>query len=195
MTSGISRQTAAAVDALFRSEAGELFAFTVAKLTQGNRDKADDLVQLTFQAAAMNWDELRRRDHAGRRRWLYRVIRNKAVDQWRATTRLVPIDDLAERQAPHVPGADQQALSAVALRAAWAVIQAMPPDRARVVYLRWQEEWSTNEIAAWLGIEPSTVRGHVKRARDELMIAVRPQVPFDEDPERPDQTWEGGAAL
>ncbi|WP_422125789.1 RNA polymerase sigma factor, partial [Streptomyces graminilatus] len=46
---------------------------------------AHDLVQETFQAAAMQWTTLRDYDTGGQRAWLYRVLKNKVFDQWGAT--------------------------------------------------------------------------------------------------------------
>lgn len=44
----------------------------------------------------------------------------------------------------------------------------MPQVRQRVAFLKWGEEWSSAEIADLLGISQSTVRAHLKLARDEL---------------------------
>ena len=55
--------------------------------------------------------------------------------------------------------------------------------RQKVAFLRWNEDWSAAEIAGWLGIAQATVRGHLKEARDELIIQVGAQVPFIGDPE------------
>ena len=75
------------------------------------------------------------------------------------------------------------ALSSTALTKCWAVIQGMPPVRQKVAYLRWSEDRSSAEIADLLGISPNTVRGHLKVARDELMVQVGADVPFISDPE------------
>jgi DNA-directed RNA polymerase specialized sigma24 family protein len=56
----------------------------------------------------------------------------------------------------------------------------MPPMRQRVAFLRWGEEWTCAEIAEWLGISSSTVRAHLKHARDELAVVIGPDVPFAE---------------
>lgn len=51
----------------------------------------------------------------------------------------------------------------------------MPQARQRIAFLKWGEEWSSAEIADLLGISPSTVRAHLKLARDELVDAVGSQ--------------------
>jgi RNA polymerase sigma-70 factor (ECF subfamily) len=54
----------------------------------------------------------------------------------------------------------------------------MPPVRQRVAFLKWGEDLSCAEIAELLGITSSTVRAHLKRARDELTQEVGPEIPF-----------------
>ena len=50
-------------------------------------------------------------------------------------------------------------------------------------------DWSSAEIAELLGISQSTVRVHLKKARDALAEEIGPEVPFD-DPD--DGTGKGG---
>lgn len=54
----------------------------------------------------------------------------------------------------------------------------MPKARQRVAFLKWGEEWSSAEIAELLGITQSTVRAHLKLARDELAEEMGSQIPF-----------------
>jgi RNA polymerase sigma-70 factor (ECF subfamily) len=49
--------------------------------------------------------------------------------------------------------------------------------------LRWSEDWTSAEVASWLGISQDTVRGHLKVAREELMAQAGADVPFISDPE------------
>ena len=83
MVSRIPAETAEAVATLFRAESSGLFGYACT-LPNVNRSDAEDLVQVTFQAAALAWEHpLRALDQESRRRWLYRVLRNKAIDQCR----------------------------------------------------------------------------------------------------------------
>ncbi|MEU6040589.1 sigma-70 family RNA polymerase sigma factor [Actinomadura sp. NPDC047616] len=182
------------IAALFRAEAENLFGFAWAALTQGDTETASDLVQQTFQAAVQAWAELRMRSPEGQRRWLYRVLKNKAIDEWRKRRRIHLVDEVAVEDPHGEESLDvgRQVLSAAALQECWNVIAKMPPDRARVAFLHWAEDWSTREIADLLGISSSTVRGHLWKARTELLLRVGPQVPFIEDPEQED--WGRGTA-
>jgi len=56
----------------------------------------------------------------------------------------------------------------------------MPEMRQRVAFLKWGEEWSSAEIAEVLGITQSTVRAHLKLARDELAEEIGPEITFED---------------
>ncbi|MCP9953811.1 RNA polymerase sigma factor [Actinomadura madurae] len=190
----ISPEEQAAVCVLFRAEAEGLFAFAWAALTQGDAETARDLVQQTFQAAILAWADLAVRDTEGQRRWLYRVLKNKAIDEWRKQRRVCPVDEVETDDPIDHDSLEvgRQVLCAAALQECWNLIAKMPSDRARVAHLCWGEGWTTREIADELGIAASTVRGHIMKARNELLLRVGPQVPFIDDPE--EEGWGKGTA-
>ena len=64
----------------------------------------------------------------------------------------------------------------------------MPKTRQRIAFLKWGEDWSSAEIAELMGISQSTVRAHLKLARDEL-AAIRPQIPFADSGDDTDEGW------
>lgn len=176
MTPRIPEHAAREVACLFATVAQDLHRFAC-RLTHGDNALAEDLVQEVFKAAALKWDEVRKKDLDRQRAWLFRVLKNKEISNWRTSSRCQITPDIEE------PAADpnsthEKALHAIALDRCWAVIKAMPPNRHRVAYLRWHEAWSTDEIANFLNITPSTVRVHLKNARDELKTAVGPDVVF-----------------
>lgn len=181
MTRRIGEEIAAEIKQLFLETSARLHAYACT-LPNVDDHMADDLVQEAFQAAALAWDKLAGRDAEGRRRWLFTVVRNKTVDHWRRDRNSAPSPD-----PPEVPSAADatadRALSAAALTKCWAAVERMPPIRKKVAFLRWSEDWTSAEIAAWLGITQGTVRGHLKVAREELMIQAGADVPFIGDPE------------
>jgi RNA polymerase sigma-70 factor (ECF subfamily) len=136
-------------------------------------------VQVTFHAAAVEWERtLSSLNDDSRRKWLHRVLRNKAIDQWRATTsRQLPLEQLERTTGPREE-TFRNALSSIILQRCWERIANMPPARQRVAFLVWGEEWTCAEIAGVLGVSPSTVRAHLKLARDELADVIGPDVPF-----------------
>jgi RNA polymerase sigma factor (sigma-70 family) len=181
VTRRISEDIAAEITVLFLATAPGLRAYACT-LPNVDESKADDLVQEAFQAATLAWNNMAGRDMAGRRAWLFAVVRNKTVDQWRKDRNSVPITELPEPPFFRDPTADY-ALSGMALAKCWAVIQGMPPIRKKVAFLRWSEGWTSAEIGDWLGISQATVRGHLRAARGELMIEAGADVSFISDPE------------
>jgi RNA polymerase sigma-70 factor, ECF subfamily len=176
----IPAETAEAMAALFRAEARGLFGYA-STLPNVTKPDAEDLVQVTFQEAALAWERLGSLDEETRRKWLYRVLRNKAIDQWRAHgSRQSSWEQIDTAVSPAL-GTYRAALSSIALQRCWDMIKLMPQARQRIAFLKWGEEWSSAEIARLMGISQSTVRGQLKLARDELAVAVGPQVPFAED--------------
>lgn len=160
------------------AESAGLFGYA-RTLPKVSHSDAEDLVQVTFQAAAMKWEQsLRSLDEESRRRWLYRVLRNKAIDQWRTGgSRLVFSEQLESASGPQHE-TYRNALSSIVLQRCWDRIAKMPETRQRVAFLKWGEEWSSAEIAELLGISQSTVRVHLKLARDELAEGIGPEIPF-----------------
>lgn len=185
----ISPEAAEAVALLFREEAAGLFRYACT-LPGVHRADADDLVQATFQAAAVNWAQgLCSLSHEQRRGWLYRVLHNKAIDQWRTCgSRQVPSEQVEETTKPR-QDTYLHAMWSIVLERCWDRISRMPEARQRVAFLKWRMDWSTAEIADLLGISKSTVRAHVKDARDALAEEIGPDVHFD-DPD--DGTREEG---
>jgi len=126
----------------------------------------DDLVQITFQEAARAWDTLGPRSPEDREKWLYAVLRNKAVDECRKTCRVDPTPD--EPGAGLPPDPAEVAEQSLTLARCWAHIGGMSAKRQQIAFLAWQMGWRTDEIAAHLGIAQSTVRGHLHVVRRRL---------------------------
>jgi len=180
---------AAEVEVLVIRAADDLYRRALRNM-QGDRPAAEDLVQEVFHAAVRSWGKIRQLPPDQQRAWLFAVLRNKFADHNRACQRLEPVGDLPgpDRAADDV---DRAALSRIVVERCWKVIKKMPPVRHRVAVLHWGENWTPKEIAAALGMAQSTVRGHLKRARDQLAAEVGPDLlvvdEFDQDPD----TWQG----
>jgi RNA polymerase sigma factor (sigma-70 family) len=174
--SQISPETARAVTALVQDEAAALLGYACT-LPGVSLHDAEDLVQATFQTAAMDWERLLcHLDPESRRRRLFRVLKNKAIDTWRKVgSRQVPSEHLRcipdKKHDPY-----RHTVSSIVLQHCWDRIAGMPMTRQKVAFLRWGEEWTSAEIADLLGISQATVRGHLKQARDELTEALGPKL-------------------
>jgi RNA polymerase sigma factor (sigma-70 family) len=174
----ISAEAADAVEVLFRAEAARLFGYACT-LPSVSRSDAEDLLQVTFYAAAVEWERrLSCLDEESRRRWLYRVLRNKAIDQWRASKPFRLSPEPVEAMPLTLRETHHEALCSIVLQRCWGRIGRMPTMRQRVAFLKWGEDWSCADIANLLGITTSTVRAHLKLARDELAAEIGPEVPF-----------------
>jgi RNA polymerase sigma-70 factor (ECF subfamily) len=180
---------AAEVEALVIRTADDLYRRAL-KNMQGDRPAAEDLVQEVFHAAVRSWGKIRPLPPDQQRAWLFAVLRNKFADHNRSCQRLEPVGDLPGSDSA-ADDVDRVALSRIVVERCWKVIKKMPPVRHRVAILRWGENWTPKEIAAALGMTQSTVRGHLKRARDQLAAEVGPDLlvvdEFDQDPD----TWQG----
>jgi RNA polymerase sigma-70 factor (ECF subfamily) len=136
-----------------------LFRFLFVLL--GDRDTATDCAQDTFVRA---YDNLRRGRPvtAG---WLYKVARNRAMDEFRRKRREGPALDALEALpatgeiAPEASAAMQQAFAH------------LPADDRLVLYLVAVEGLGGLEIAEMLGIKPNAARMRICRARERFRLA------------------------
>jgi RNA polymerase sigma-70 factor (ECF subfamily) len=169
----IPEQTAEEVGALFTKVVHDLHRYAMT-LVQGDHAAAEDLVQEAFHDVALAWPTLRDCEHGHQRAWLFTVTRNKAIRRWKAGTRVEVGTERLERQGKVTAAEDtwHKTICALTLDECRKVLERMPPTRSRVAYLRWYEQWSTREIADLLGIARSTVRVHLKTARDELAVVL-----------------------
>ncbi|MEU6073318.1 sigma-70 family RNA polymerase sigma factor [Micromonospora sp. NPDC047074] len=169
------------IEHFYRQEAGDLYRYACSH-SAGRESERWDLVQTTFHEAIRAWRKVGRYGPDERRRWLRRVLKNKAIDLWR---RQHVVDLFADVSHPHPRSDDtsERAEFAIALANCWRVIEQMPPVRRSVVALFWGESWAPNRVAGHLGLAPSTVRGHLLEARRQLRASIGHLVPFIDDEE------------
>jgi RNA polymerase sigma-70 factor, ECF subfamily len=129
-----------------------LFAFLI--VLSGNEHTASDLVQDTFLRAYENLA----RGKPVTVQWLYKVARNRAMDEFRRQrrehVRTEPIDNASTEDV------DYSDRTAEVHRA---LLQLSPDDR-EVLYLAEVDGFRSKEIAQMLGILPGTVRMRLSRA-------------------------------
>jgi RNA polymerase sigma-70 factor (sigma-E family) len=135
--------------------------FRGALVLTGNREAAEDLVQETLERACRKWRTIAAKDSP--EAYVRRIMVNLANDRWRRFRRTVPHQDGGDRAAPgddygQVDTRDQL------VRA----LQGLPMRMRTVVVLRYFHDLSDDEIAADLGISPSTVRSQLARGIDRL---------------------------
>jgi len=132
--------------------------FRYAYALTGNYDLAQDCTQDAFLRAYAN---LRKRRPVTAT-WLYTVVRNLAMDEFRRRRKVSAGDEDLERVPVEGIG------EGTALRAAFADLS---PDDRSVLYLLAVEGYSPEEIASLLGTTYGAVRMRISRARQRLRLA------------------------
>jgi RNA polymerase sigma-70 factor (ECF subfamily) len=167
------------LEACFRAHAKYVFEHACV-LTRGDQALAHDLVQATFEAAAMNWQGLRDRAEEQRRNWLHRTMANIAVNGFRreaAFRERMPRLEYLYRKVQVDPL--EQAFSSIMLERCWQVIKGLPERQHAVAMLRWGLDMKQNEIAAVLNMAEKTVSVHLSRVRRRLLIQLGEDYPLD----------------
>lgn len=161
------------VAALWEREAKGLASYAMVR-TGGDKAAAEDLVQQTFMAAFLQWDEsLVGLDAEERRNWLRSVCRRRWIDGIRRETlgdRLqADVERLYDRVSPDPAHA---VIARDDLDRCWQVLRQLSPRRREVALLYFIEQQSVLRIAEILGIQASGVRKHVAKARQALRETV-----------------------
>jgi RNA polymerase sigma-70 factor (sigma-E family) len=148
-------------------DGGRLLGFAL--LLTGDRQDAEDLVQMALLRSAGRWSAAREQPEGYTRA----VLVNLARDRWRVRRRqrTEPLgDDLAcpaDAAAGDITAAvlDRQML----LRAC----RGLPVQQRAVLVLRFWEDRTVDETAAVLGCTPGTVKSHTHRALARLRLALQ----------------------
>ena len=153
------------VRALYAEHAAALLRFTL-RMTDGDRQRAEDIVQETLLRAWLHPEAIAERPA---RPWLFAVARNLAVDAHRArkarpqevgegALNLVPVPDEADR-----------------VLESWAVadaLSALRPDHRQVLLETYYRGRSVAEASAVLGIPAGTVKSRAFYALRALRLAL-----------------------
>jgi len=154
-------------EAYVARDGGRLLGFAV--LLAGDRQDAEDLVQLALLRSAGRWSAARQHPEAYTRT----VLVNLARDRWRVRRRR-HLETLAADLAPLSPAAAGDTAAAVLdrqllLRAC----RVLPVRQRAVLVLRFWEDRSVQETAAVLGCTEGTVKSHTHRALARLRLALQ----------------------
>jgi RNA polymerase sigma-70 factor (ECF subfamily) len=150
--------------------------------TLGDRELAADLVQDTFEAAAIAWAALRGHPSGRQRAWLLGTLAHKDISELRrqlAFRRRQP--EIHARYQPTAADTEAAALNAIALARAREVIDAMPPRQREIALMRWRDRMRATDIAAALGIAEGTVHAQLHGARRKLVAGLERYYPFGTD--------------
>jgi RNA polymerase sigma-70 factor (ECF subfamily) len=159
------------VDQLVRADGPALRRY-VARLLPGDPGRAEDIVQETFLRAWRHVDLLVGLAAAeDRRRWLFRVAHNVAVD-WLRRRAARPVELTGELPALADPAGQDQLDAVLSRRMLATAFEALSgPHRATLVYLYWLDG-SHAEVAAALGVPAGTVKSRHHVAVRALRTAL-----------------------
>jgi RNA polymerase sigma factor (sigma-70 family) len=150
------------------------------------RDAADEIVQESLVCAHL---AIRRGDEvASLRAWLYRIVRNKALNLIRDRGPIgVPLDEShAAFETPEIASERKQTLRQVV-----DAVNGLPHNQRDAIVLREFEGRSYDEIAGRLGLSDPAVRGLLNRARVTIRRAAAALAPLW--PSRLAELWSASA--
>lgn len=133
-----------------------------------NRANADDLVQDCLERAVRRWSQ--RRDGEVRA-WLFTILHNLAVDQFRRSAvrgNHVAIDEVNEENLGEVAVQEQKLM----YRDVWNKLGRLPEEQRAVLLLVAVEDLSYADAAKVLNIPVGTVMSRLSRARARLQQAL-----------------------
>ncbi len=159
---------------------------TALRLTRNAAD-AEDLVQETFAKAMASPGRSQPGTNLGR--WLYRIMFNKFVDDYRKRTREPWLTaGLASREADprwsrssaDGRSAEDQALDHVMQAEVVAAIRALPPGYRLMVYLADVDGLGYQQIADLTGVSVGTVKTSIHRGRGQIRARLRARYPVED---------------
>jgi RNA polymerase sigma-70 factor (ECF subfamily) len=153
--------------ALYDDHAPVLLAY-VMRLTDGDRSRAEDIVQETLLRAWRNLDRLDEHDGPVRP-WLFTVAQRLAIDAHRARRARPP--EVGDAALALVPGLDQieGTLNRIVVVDA---LEALTPEHRAVIVETYYQGRSVAEAALVLGIPPGTVKSRCYYALRALKLAL-----------------------
>ena len=129
--------------------------FAVARRMLGHDGDAEDAVQATFLRVFRHAGAYRREWRGST--WLYRILTNVCVDQWRKRRRLREAGELGDEPTAAAPqGARVDVDRALAK---------LPPEARAILVLCYVEDFSYAEIARARGVTVNTVKTQLRRAK------------------------------
>ncbi|MFF4866779.1 RNA polymerase sigma factor [Streptomyces sp. NPDC001231] len=168
-------ETRRQIAALWEQEAEWLVRYAMIR-TGEDKSAAEDLVQMAFLAAAVQWGSLINRTDDERRNWLRSVVHHKWVDGIRRSRKLERLDmEEREKYASRGPDLLDVVFARADLERCLEVIRGLPERRRQIAVLFFIEQYSVARIAYLLDLQPSGVRKHISLARAAVRKAVKPE--------------------
>ncbi len=129
----------------------------------GDRHLAEDAAQEAFAKAAMHLSKLRKADQFGS--WVASICRNEARDLCRVRRQSQTGEQAAQEEV--------QADTDDAGEAVRVALRELPEEAREVVFLRFYDGLSYDQISAVLGISEQAINGRLRRAKRKLADLLR----------------------
>lgn len=157
----------AALQAIYRREAGAMIG--VATRIVKRRELAEEVVQEAFVAIWRNASRFDPSIGSGRA-WLFQIVRNRALNMLRDTSRELPTEEDALNAAVDAGADYENAYERLANNSALKrCLEELEPRRRQGVLLAFVEGFSHGEIAATLKVPLGTTKSWLRRS----LIALR----------------------
>jgi RNA polymerase sigma-70 factor (ECF subfamily) len=166
---------AAALDLVYRAEAGEVYRFALAMCA--NPAWSADATQDAFVHLAEGpggYDP----EKGPLRAWLCGIARHKLLARWREAAGVWPLeesDEAALSAADGAPGPEDELARGQDRRALWRAIRSLPWVFREALVLVDLQERPYAEAAQIAGVELNTLRTRLHRARQRVAQALAPQ--------------------
>ena len=154
---------------VLHDEHGDALYAHAVRLSGGDRQQAEDLVQETL-LRAWRYPEVLDPERGAVRSWLFTTARNLAIDAWRR--RSVRVGEVMTDVVPEPPPSADEADRAVE---AWTVAEALArltADHREVLVECYYRGRSVAEAAACLGVPPGTVKSRTHYALRSLRMVL-----------------------
>ena len=154
-------------------------AQAVALTVLGDRDDARDACQEAFVSSLRHNEECRPADKF--RPWLLRIVRNRAIDLRRRSTRRreASLDALPREPADPMVGPAGDAERAEMRHGLETALVTLPAIQREVLLLHDLAGWKHHEISARLGIPSGTIRAHLFHARRAMRSRLTSSATYD----------------
>jgi RNA polymerase sigma-70 factor (ECF subfamily) len=167
MVTSVDQADETALRELYDAHAGALLAYAI-RLTNGDRGRAEDVVQETLVRAWRHRDALDE-ERGPIRPWLFTVAHHVAIDAYRA--RAARPTEVGDAVLAAVPSADDIDASLDRLLIADAM-SALSPEHRVVILETYYRGRSVAEAAVALGVPPGTVKSRTFYALRALKLAL-----------------------
>ena len=158
------------MQALYAEHAGPLLSF-VLRLTRGDRQRAEDIVQETLLRPWRNADLLRNWQETSPRPWLVTVARRIAIDGYRSENAR-PLETFG-RDVDTLPGVSDESDRVVRSMTVVQALRTLTPSHREILLETYFHGRTTQEAATSLGLPLGTAKSRVYYALRALRAALQ----------------------